>query len=128
MHPLDFGGCVVVMWSPEDQTGAEGLMDTVQSSATNLVSRSDTIQSGSPTSLKTNPTKLAAAISDMQVLTVGTNHTRPVKRSMCTCRKSRPERDLGNSMKSRLIMPPRRARTGRGAVSPGGKPCSALTR
>ena len=27
VHPLDFGGCVVVMWSPEDQTGAEGLME-----------------------------------------------------------------------------------------------------
>ena len=68
--------------------------------ATNLVLQSDTMQSGSPTSLKTDSTKLAATISDVQVLTVGTNHTRPVKRSIYTWMKSRPERNLGNSVKS----------------------------
>ena len=44
----------------------------------NLVSLLDTIKSGSPTSLKADPTKLAATISDVQVLAVGTNHTSPV--------------------------------------------------
>ena len=54
------------------------------------VSRSETSTPGSPTSRNTDATaatKLRAAVSAVAVLKVGTSHTRPVRWSMCTCRK-----------------------------------------
>ena len=56
------------------------------------VSRSETSASGSPTSWNTDATKLRTAVLAVAVLKVGTSHTRPVRRSMRTCRKSWPER------------------------------------
>ena len=56
----------------------------VQVALVKRVSRSETSTSGSPTSWNTDPTKLRAASSAVAVLKVGTSHTRPVRRSMCT--------------------------------------------
>ena len=75
----------------------------VQKALVKSVSLSETSTSGSPTSRNTDPTKLRAASSAVAVLKVGTSHTRPVRRSMCTCRKSWPERA---TRKYRLIHPP----------------------
>ena len=53
---------------------------------------------------------MRAAISAVGVLKVGTSQTRPVKRSICTCKKSWPERATGSSRKSSLMQPPRQFR------------------
>ena len=71
------------------------------------VSLSKMSTTGSPTSrnIDATMTKLLSTVSVVQVLRVGTGqccHKRQVRRSMCTCRKSWPER----SGKSRLIHPP----------------------
>ena len=65
------------------------------------------------------PYQICAAVSAVAVLKVGTSHTRPVRRSMCTCRKSWPERATGNSRKSGLIHPPRRVGTSRSHATRG---------
>ena len=41
-----------------------------------------------------------------EVLKVGTSHTRPVRRSICTCTKLWRERATGSSSKSRRKLPP----------------------
>ena len=92
------------------------------------VSRSETSTAGSPTSRNTDPAKLRAASSPVAVLKVGTSHTRPIRRSMRTCRKSWPERATGNSRNSRLIHPPPRVATERGYSRPAGGRWLALRR
>ena len=107
----------------------------VQNALVKRMSRSETSTSGSPTSRNTDLTKLRAAVLAVAVLKVGTSHTRRVRRSMRTCRKSWPERATGNSRKSRLIHPPRRVGPAEGtadrptALSPRQVVClDALTR
>ena len=81
---------------------------------------------GSPT---TGPRRGTRSFSSaVAVLKVGTSLTRPVRRSMCTCRKSWQERAKGSSRKFRLMHPPRRVETGRRYSRPSGGRWSTLTR
>ena len=72
----------------------------VQKAVVKRVLRSETSTSGSPTgtSRNTYATNLRAAVivtvtvSEVAVLKIGTIHTRPLRRSICTCKKSWPER------------------------------------
>ena len=52
------------------------------------VSRSETSTSGNPMSRITEDTKFRAAVSAVVILNVGTSHTCPVKKMMCTCKKN----------------------------------------
>jgi hypothetical protein len=63
-------------------------MYPVQKALVKRVSRSEMSTSGTPTSRNTDETKLRAAVSAVAVLKVGISQTRPVSRSMCTCKKS----------------------------------------
>jgi len=117
MTPLTRSTLLVVLWwcgDPKIRVEPSARWRDVHRSAVNRTSRSETMVSGSPTDRKTDAIKFRAAVSAVAVLNVGTSHTRPVSRSMCTCRKSWPERARGSSMKSNEMVPPRRDGTGNG--------------
>ena len=89
--PLTRSTLLVVLWwcgEPKINDAPSALWRPVQKALVKRVSRSETSTSGSPTSRNTDATKLRAAVSAVAVLKVGTSHTRPVRRSMCTCKKS----------------------------------------
>ena len=102
-------GGVMIVWRAEDERRTQNVLVKCVT-----VSLSETSTSGSPTSHNTDATKLRATILAVAALKVWTSHTRLDRRSMCTCRKSWPERATGNLRKSRLIHLPQRVGTSRG--------------
>ena len=131
MTPFTRSTLLVVLWwwgEPNMSEEPRALCKPAQKALVKRVSLSETSTSGKPTSWKTDATKLRTAVSAVADLLVGTSHARPVRRSMCTCKKSWPERAVGSSKKSRLIQPPLLDGTGRGKSSPAGGRWSALTR
>ena len=86
------------------------------------------VERGNHTSRNTEDTKFRAAVSAAAGLNVRTSHTLPVRRLMCTCKKSWPELVTGSSMKSRRMQPPRLVGTRRGQSRQAGGTWLALTR
>ena len=114
VNVFDLAGGVVVVLRAEDQRHTERLVQTRPEGARESRGAVRFEHVGQPTSRNIDATKFRAAISEAAALKVGTSQMRLVRRSICTCKKSWPERAISSSRKSRLMQPPRREGTGRG--------------